>query len=354
MIISARGAREGKCAQRARHRSATGAHKIDRVGDVAKNADRSMARMRGTAGVIAGALCALVGMLPWLVHGARLTVQNLWATATVNPADMPVVLLPFSQYQLDLAAAIMAIGAGLAAGAARILAARGVQHARSMALAGALIVQIVALVQTATAVSGGLRHPDRATGSADDSTIYLAVVTAWIVVAMAIGVAVFTLITRSSRSLVVIGTAIAAVLLEAWIRGFVAPISAIDPNSGGLFVAHWLPAALLGAVVGWAGLRSWRAVVAAAGLVILWLGSAAIIAIAAAAGSRVLARAPGELLRYFSSVFVAELGAEALMLALVAAGCAAISVLVGVGVRRLTGKSHQTGAQDRTENSALF
>lgn len=44
-----------------------------------------------------GAAAAIVGLIPWIITGMRLPLQNLWATDT-RPADMPLALLPFSQY----------------------------------------------------------------------------------------------------------------------------------------------------------------------------------------------------------------------------------------------------------------
>ena len=40
-----------------------------------------------------GAAAATLGLLPWLITGARLPLQNLWGTSTV-PEEMPIGLLP--------------------------------------------------------------------------------------------------------------------------------------------------------------------------------------------------------------------------------------------------------------------
>ena len=45
-----------------------------------------------TLGLI-GVLAGLLGLAPWLVSGAQLPLQNLWAKE-VLPAQMPVSLLP--------------------------------------------------------------------------------------------------------------------------------------------------------------------------------------------------------------------------------------------------------------------
>lgn len=54
-----------------------------------------------TAGPVAylfiGAASAAAGLLPWLVAGMRLPLQNLWAAGTL-PADMPRTRLPASTF----------------------------------------------------------------------------------------------------------------------------------------------------------------------------------------------------------------------------------------------------------------
>lgn len=71
----------------------------------------------------------MLGLLPWLVTGMRLPLQNLWASET-PPQEMPLVLLPFNQYTIALLAAGLVTGEAVAGIAARALrdrlGARGV------------------------------------------------------------------------------------------------------------------------------------------------------------------------------------------------------------------------------------
>ncbi|MCU1438326.1 MAG: hypothetical protein JWP66_1413 [Naasia sp.] len=53
-------------------------------------------------GVAIGIGAALIGLPPWIVTGMRLPLQNLCAVE-VRPEDMPVALLPFSNYVVTLA-----------------------------------------------------------------------------------------------------------------------------------------------------------------------------------------------------------------------------------------------------------
>lgn len=59
-----------------------------------------------------------IGLLPWIVTGMRLPLQNLWAINTL-PECMPRALLPFSLYQLPLILAMTIFGMGLASLAVR-------------------------------------------------------------------------------------------------------------------------------------------------------------------------------------------------------------------------------------------
>jgi len=97
---------------------------------------------------------AVIGLLPWLITGLRLPLQNLWATET-RPEQMPRVLLPFNQYAVVLIIAVLVIGAaaGLCSRALRPrLARRGVWAMGG----GVLLVQLAAVLQTAIVVQGGL------------------------------------------------------------------------------------------------------------------------------------------------------------------------------------------------------
>ncbi|BDZ49500.1 hypothetical protein GCM10025867_17410 [Frondihabitans sucicola] len=277
--------------------------------------------------MLVGLAGAAVGLLPWLVHGAHLTLQNLWATPTVDPADMPLVLLPFSQYQLDLVAGTIIVGSAVAGLAARVLARRGHPGAALPIGAGLLAGQVAALAQTGTRVSAGLAHPGGVVRLIDDSTAYLLIVVAWILLSIAVGATVFLLLTRTSASPVVLAIGIAAVVLGPWLRGFVAPITDVSPSPLGLLVAHWAPAVAVGAAVASGGLRTVRRIIAASSaLALLWVGTAALGGLAAAAGSRALLRLPDELAAAFALVMTAELRGASLLLVAAAAAVALAGV----------------------------
>src|SRR3982750_3856529 len=118
--------------------------------------------LRSSVFLAIGAGAAIIGLLPWLMTGARLPLQNLWAANTL-PAQMPIGLLPFSQYAATELVAVLVVGAAIAGIAGRAVPARHPGWAWLALLGGVLVVQLIALVQTAVTVSRGLRPGSQST-----------------------------------------------------------------------------------------------------------------------------------------------------------------------------------------------
>ncbi len=165
-----------------------------------------------------GVAAAVLSLLPWLVTGMRLPLQNLWAVQTM-PEDMPIVLLPFSQYAITLLLGLVVIAYGAAGIVVRALRTR-LPHRAGLAIgAGVLAVHLVATVQTATTVASGLveRAP---------STVYLAALAVLFVVAVLTGLLVLRLITAPTRAGAVIGLSLVALLFGPWVAALVsAPVT---------------------------------------------------------------------------------------------------------------------------------
>lgn len=283
--------------------------------------------------VLIGVGAALVGLLPWLVTGMRLPLQNLWA-ADAMPDDMPLALLPFSQYELSTIASLLVVGAAVAGIAARALRRRSPRGGFALLLFGVLLVDVVAIVQTATVVGAGLRDDDW-------STVYLTAVLAVAILALLVAMLVLWLIARAPRAGAVIGLSIAAVLVSGWLHLLLAPEPVFTGEPAWLWTAvRWVPAVLVGAAIAWGGVGTvGRVIGALASLVILWVGPALITAVSAAAGTRVLAREPAEMLDYARRVFGMALTEPALVAPpLVVAVCVAGVGLIG---RALLGRSQR-------------
>lgn len=269
--------------------------------------------------LLIGIASALAGMLPWLITGMRLPLQNLWATETL-PADMPIALLPFNQYALTLIVSILVTGAAIAGIVARAVRARRPRFGVAAVLSGVLLVQVVAVVQTTIVVEGGLQ--ERA-----ESTLYLAALVALAALSVLIGVLVLLLVAAAPRAGAVVGLSIAAVLSVSWLTGLIVPFGSVQATELAwlLNLLRWIPPILIGAAIAWAGVNTVGRVFAAAfGLLVLWIAPALITAVVNAAGSRVLARDPQLMAEYAVDVFgmaltMPELALPPLILAVVVA-----------------------------------
>lgn len=277
-------------------------------------------------GVAAGA----IGLVPWLIHGMRLPLQNLWVTAPPEDA-WPLVLLPFSQYALSTLASLLVIGGALGGLGGRALRGERTGAQRALLAAGVLLVQVVALVQTTVVVRGGL--PDR-----PETATYLGLLIAGSLFAMLVGLAVLLLLAAPRRAAVVVGAALAAVLLPSWLGGLlVPPITSVTGPTWILEVPRWLTPIAVGVAVAWSGVRTLGRVAAAVfAALALWIGPAIVTAVTSAAGARVYARLPGEMLGFGLDVFRSALLAPELVIPplLVAAAIAAVGIVAHGAARR--------------------
>lgn len=277
-----------------------------------------------------GVAGAAVGLAPWLVHGMRLPLQNL-GTALLTEEQAPIVLLPFSQYAVVQLAALLVLGGALAGLGSRLLTGgRSALH-RILLLAGVLIVQVVAIVQTTRATGAVLQQ--RA-----ESSTYLALLVAGSIASVLVGAAVLLLLTGRRRAAVVVGVALAAVLLPSWASTFVvAPVGLFEGPTWLADLPRWLAPIAVGLAVAWSGLRTPGRIAAAVfGAVALWVGPALVTALMFAVGSRVYARYPAEMARAGAQVFGQALGALEVVLPvlLVALVVAAIGLAVRGAVAR--------------------
>ncbi|WP_448262180.1 hypothetical protein [Microbacterium aurum] len=246
-----------------------------------------------------GAAGAIVGLLPWLVTGARLPLQNLGAGSV---ADMPVALLPFSQYYLTSIVALLVVGSAVAGIAGRALADRRPRHGTLALAAGVLAVQLIAAVQATLVTRALLEASSRA-------ALYTGAVIAVIVVSLLVGTLVLLLIARAPVPGAVIGLSLAALVSATWIGTafrdllllLLAPYEVSQPV---LTILRWIPAVLVGAAIAWGGFRTaGRVAASVVSLAALWIGPAFFTAVANAAGTRVLAAYPAEMAEFGVGVF---------------------------------------------------
>ena len=281
--------------------------------------------------LLAGTAAAIAGLVPWLITGMRLPVQNLWAS-TVFPGQMPVALLPFSQYALTLIVALIVVGSAIAGVVGRSSRAQHPRFAVVSLVVSVAVVQVAALVQTTVTVMHGLRDTLA-------SSLYLAALVIGTAVSITVGLVLLVLIARAPAAGVVVALSIAAIALESWLDALVLPfgVATTEPNFVLLAAIRWVPALVVGIAVVWAGIQSIDRVIAAIiGLLVLWIAPAAVTAVSSAAGSRVLAAHPAEMLDYGSQVFVSALGVAGDPLSLLVV--AMVVMVLGLGARGAMGR----------------
>lgn len=273
---------------------------------------------------------AVVGLLPWMVTGMRLPLQNLWATQTL-PEDMPIAWLPFSQYQVTLLLALMVVGAAAAGLASRALRSRLPRRSILSTTAGLLFVQVIATAQAANALRSGLEQ-----GQA--GTLYLAACVALAVVGILFGLLVLGLIARGPRAGAVVAFTLAAIAAGWWLDGLISPIGSVGarPELAYLLldIARWVPAVLVGAAIAWGGVNTaGRIVAAVCSLLLLWIVPALATAVTAAVGSRILLGDPLEMLDYGWGVFTMAVAMPELVLPPLIV--AVVVAAAGLGLRAL-------------------
>lgn len=322
------------------------------VGSSPPDVTAAARRLSPVAGAALGVSCAVLALVPWLAGGARLPQQVLWAEPV--PSPLPVALLPLSPFSLIDVLAVLVVGPALAGAALRLVrrSRRMTVDRRSVlgAGAGVLGVQAVTGVQALTTVASGL--PERTASDA-----YLAALALLVATGVGTGLVLLALLTAEPKAPVVLGVTLAALLAGAWTTAVLSPLGllgVLGPVGGrlgtnGSLEAAWLAPVAVGAVIGWAGLRTrGRALAAAAALLLLWAGPAVITAVTMAVGYRVAWHYPGELVGYGAQVLQASLSSTGSTVRAFALA-AAVAVVVGGAIavaRRGTPRRDDAGVDD--------
>ena len=285
-------------------------------------------RWAWTVALPVGAAGAVIGLVPWLISGARLPPQVLWAT-TVRPEAMPFVLLPFSFVTVILIFSLLIVGSAAAGIGGRSLRVRG--WGLLLLVIGVLIVQIPATVQTAGVVEKGLQ--DRL-----ESNVYLFALVAGTGLSILVGLVVTILVAGAPRAGALIGLTIGAIGMASWIGAL------IDPTRVGqglladvLVIVPWIAPVLTGIAIAWTGIgTAGRVIAALCALVLVWVAPAVTTALFNALSNQVLVRSSTDVIDYAVGVFQAALLTPELALRPIIA--TALVAAVGLGVRALVGR----------------
>lgn len=262
---------------------------------------RPAMRLSPTAFFAIGLGSGLLGLLPWLITGARLPLQNLGRGTST---DMPFALLPFNQYYLLQIVALIVVGSAVAGVAGRTLAVRDVPFGTQSLVGGVLLVQLIAGVQASVVTAVLLESSTRA-------ALYLSLVIAVLVVALLVGLLVLLQIARSQVPGATIGLSLAALVTPSWIGTALGDFFTYgSPELVPIvsLVLQWMPAVLVGVAIAWCGFRTaGRIAAVAVSLLALWIGPAFFAGVSNAAGTRALFSQPRELIDFGVSVFVSAL-----------------------------------------------
>jgi hypothetical protein len=283
-------------------------------------------------GFVVGLLAVLVGLLPWLVTGARLPLQNLWTQQTL-PDDMPRALLPVSQYHVSTIAALLIVGGAVAGLAAGVLARRG-RTTPTAVLLGVATGAVVATWQAFAVLRDGLGL----TGIADRrAAVYWMGMLVGTIAAAVLALVAGRLLSRSTVTPVALGLVLVAVPLGSWAGVWLSTVG--GPGGAPTWtgqVVRWLPAALVAGALGWCGLQSaGRVAVWVVGAFVLWAAPLLITAATSALGTRAFRGDPRQTIDQGLGV-LRSAAASGVTVAPVVAALVAALVLVGIrtAVRR--------------------
>ncbi|MFP5312960.1 MAG: hypothetical protein ACLGH7_11245 [Actinomycetes bacterium] len=288
----------------------------DTAGAITRGAARKPGAEPFVAGLV-GVLGGLLGLAPWLATGAQLPLQNLWGQETL-PDDMPLALLPLSQYRSTTIVVLLTVGASVTGIALRAWGPARRGRAAAYALGGVLLVHATAAVQAFAVLSNGLAPGPR-------STIYLAGLLGGTIAAIAAGIVALLLFAARSRGAVALGAGLMAVPLASWLAA--AAAFAAGPEGLPSFLAivwRWLPPVLVGAALAWCGFKpASRLWVWAADLAFLWLVPALFTSVNYVLGTRAYLGNFAEMAILSRQILAATLGP---------AGGAGPTVLLALGI----------------------
>lgn len=268
---------------------------------------------------------AAVGLLPWLATGARLPAQALWADQ-VRPAAMPVAMLPFGFAEVVAIFSLLIVGSATAGIGGRALRVRG--WGLVLLVLGVLVVQVCATVQTAAVMRSGLQ--DRL-----ESDVYVAALVTGTALSILVGLVVTILVASAPRAGALIGLAIGAIGMGAWIGTLLEPARTPQSATGPVpMVAFWVVPALIGLAIAWTGIRSAGRVIAAlCALALVWVAPAVVAALSSALSNQVLVRSSSDVIDYAVGVFRTTLLDSQIALPPIIA--TALVAGAGLGVRAL-------------------
>ncbi|WDF33434.1 hypothetical protein PTW37_00375 [Arthrobacter agilis] len=269
---------------------------------ITRRADRHRPLHPAVLGLLIGVGAALVGLAPWLVSGARLPLQNLWATPTA-PDDMPRALLPIGQYHLLTIVGLLVTGGAAAGTVLRVWIPDRRRTVTGSAVAGLLAVHVAAAAQSLTVAGSGL-------SAGPTARIYLVGILAGVVVTLAAAVVALLLLSAASRTAATLGVGLVAVPTALWAGEWALAFAEPFEVPAWVHLAiRWLPAVLVGCALAWCGLASMRRrAIWLVDLALLWLVPPVFDTVRTVFGTRVYLGDPGAMLTLARDALSSSLG----------------------------------------------
>ncbi|MFC7788093.1 hypothetical protein ACU045_03835 [Microbacterium sp. MAHUQ-60] len=277
--------------------------------------------------LVVGAVASAFALFPSWVGGARLPLQNLWHEQTM-PDDMPISLLPLSQYYA-LNIFVMLLLGGVLAG----LVVRWRRLRAGMAALGVLGVHVIVTVQSFAVLAGGHGLLDGTAGSRE--LLYFGGMLGGVVAGIGLAQLGCWMASRRTVTLPALAVALSAVPVGSWISTAIVAFTTYNgypPEVG--TILRWVPAVIVAGALIWAGVRPLgRLVVWVVGLLALWKLPAVFTAISYGLGMRVLQGDLREMALVAGQIFPLALAETTLPVVV-----AVVLAVVGTGVRMLVGK----------------
>lgn len=173
-----------------------------------------LVRLNSWRAVLLGAICAVVGLAPWLIAGPELPVQNLWLSGS-TPDPAPWALLPLGQYEILRILALLYFGGLFAGMVTRLVTSRGWVVSSLGVTAGLLAVQLAAFFQSLTQVLRGIAL-DRGLAQ-----FYVLGLSLLVLLCLALSIGGFRLLVRVSRAATGPALCLGAMLFVPWIGSLI-------------------------------------------------------------------------------------------------------------------------------------
>lgn len=310
---------------------------VDTASDAATPPARLLPFLIGVGG-------GILGLLPWILGGARLPLQNLWVLPTM-PDAMPLVLLPVSQYYVIVLFSIVLLGGAFAGLALRIVARRRALAVWPAAV-GVLAVHVLAIVESFGLAASGL-----ALTSDTRAVIYIVGLLGGAIAATLLAQLAFWMTSHRSVGIAAFGVALAAVPFGEWIgRWFLAFTGEVFPPVFLPAVVQWVPAIVVGLALAWCGVRpAWRLIVWVVSLLALWLLPSVMMSILYALGYRLILGNFAEMAAAGVGIFPALLAEDGVLPVIVAL----VIAVVGTVVRMLVGRNGDRSMPDQPASAPL-